>query len=153
MHLLNAARLADDLGHDRLTERQKAGYFMAATALTGLLGRGAGAGWSAAIVLHTAVSLAGIWCCFTANERGDGRAFLERILCLTLPLSVWWIIVVWAVAIAARLAAIGMGVPGPRYERWYGSFATWAYAVLLPLYYLAMGRYVARAAAAGADGR
>ena len=157
MHLFNAARLADDLRNDRLSEKQKMGYFMAATAFTLLFGRGPGlvSGWTAlgvaTTVLYGVITLAGIGYSFAANARGDGRAFLERLLCLSLPLTLWWVIAISAVIVAARVAAMEMGVPDARYDQGYARYGALASAAVLPLYYVAMARYVGRAA--GADRR
>lgn len=156
MHLFNAARLADDLRHDRLSERQKVGYLMASLAFTtlfsrspGLLSDGLTVASAAAMLAFVALSLGGIWYCFTANARGDGRAFIERFFCLNLPILLAWTLAMAITAYAVRVAASVLGVPDARFDEAYRAWSPIVYMAVLPLYYLAMGHYVARAAGAG----
>ncbi len=40
-------------------------------------------------LIQTAVLGAGILLCYQANERGDGRNFIDRLFCLSLPVGIW----------------------------------------------------------------
>lgn len=156
MHLLNAARLADDLRHDRLSERQKVGYLMGSIVFTILFSRSPGllsGGWTLAsvvgLLVYVALSLGGIWYSFTANARGDGQAFIERFFCLNLPILLGWTLAMAVAAYAVRVAALALGVPDARFDEVYRAWSPIVFTAVLPLYYLAMGHYVARAAGAG----
>jgi hypothetical protein len=93
MLLLSPARVALGLRTDTLSEAQKAGLVIAGVILTAVLGSlSAPRGFSTwgnvlYLVLYVAGMAAGIWACYRANEEGDGRGFVERYVCLSVPLT------------------------------------------------------------------
>lgn len=88
-----------------------------------------------------AVTVAGIWVCYRANQRGDGTAFLERFICLTLPVMLRWLALFFGVWIGLVLIGrtVHRDIPG-------GSFARWYPLLMLPLFYAMLHHYVAVAA-------
>jgi hypothetical protein len=40
------------------------------------------------LMLYLTGMCAGIWACYRANDEGDGRGFVERYVCLSVPLSI-----------------------------------------------------------------
>jgi hypothetical protein len=152
MHLLDAAGLADELRRDELSEKQKLAYMVAMVVVGLLLGRSAGMEpWTllgaAVALLQLGIAVGGVWYCFAANQRGDGRSFIERFVCLGVPLWIWWAVANYTLYFLGLAIAFLPAVS--RTEAWYRSFPILASLVLGPLYYLALARYVARAAGAG----
>ncbi|HEV7591363.1 MAG TPA: hypothetical protein VGO40_24835 [Longimicrobium sp.] len=153
MHLLNVTRLADELREDALSEKDKLGYLLAIVVIAGLVGGASGPAfrtpiWAATALLQLVISLGGIWYCFAANERGDGRSFIERYVCLGFPLGIWWIGAYYGFYFLGLAAA---SVPAvSRAQLWYRSYPALAMVCLSPLYYVALARYVARAAGVNA---
>jgi hypothetical protein len=147
MHLWNAERLAFALRAGRLGEAEKAKYLIAGSLLSSLsAGPGltawrttGGASRSAALL---AVTVGGIWLCYLANRRGDGRAFVERFICLTVPVYVRWLVLYYAAWIA--LAIVGQAVGRPRLPA--TAFGEWYPLLMLPLFYALLHQYVSIAA-------
>ena len=88
-------RLADALNRDHVSDADKLRYLMLVSALGVLSGARAGSpagGWSGDRLwfagIGLLITLSGLYSCFAVNRRGDGRAFLERYICLSAPLSV-----------------------------------------------------------------
>jgi hypothetical protein len=152
MYFLNAAALADELGQGRLSERDKLKYFLGLGVVglvTGqpggilvLLSRPYGALYSGAFL---GALLAGFLGCFRANERGDNEHFVERMICLAFPLSLWWWPLGWG------LYAVWASA-GPRLRPYlapavYGPYAGVLYSAAMYLaYYIALRHFIARAA-------
>lgn len=155
MYLWNARRLALALRAGRLNEADKAKYLLVSVLLGSLSAQpGLTTLTSATAVVQAvaavAVTLGGIWLCFGANQRGDGRAFIERFYCLMVPVYVRWLVMYYAawIALAALGEAVGRkGVPATAFGQWYG-------LLMLPLLYAHLHHYVAIAARPpdGADG-
>ena len=89
---------------------------------------------------------AGIVACFRANQRGDGVRFIERIVCLALPVLVRWYVLTLGVYYAAYFAG---GLAGwwtaASYHDSFGGFRLWAYVLVQALYFAMLRRYVALA--------
>lgn len=92
--ILRPRRLAVALATGRLTEREKFHYLLI-SAVIGLLVPSQFEGWSgwtrlraAFVAIGLLITLVGLVACFRANARGDDRAFLERYLCLSVPLGI-----------------------------------------------------------------
>jgi hypothetical protein len=146
MYLWNARRLALALRAGRLTEADKAKYLIAGSVLSSL---GGGSALSALqsmvtalpLIGSVAVTVAGIWACYRANQRGDGRAFVERFVCLVLPVMVRWLVLLWGVwfGLVAIGRAVERDIPGGEFARWYP-------LLMLPVLYAMLHNYVTLAA-------
>jgi hypothetical protein len=55
---------------------------------------------------------AGVYVCYRANAAGDGRRFIERFICLAVPLTIWTFLA--GIAVAAALY-FGLGLRGEGY--------------------------------------
>lgn len=93
MLLLNPSRVARGLRTGELTELQKAKLVVAGVVVMSLastLSGGEVRTWGSLLyyAVYLACSVAGLWVCFRANEQGDGRSFVERYVCLSIPLCV-----------------------------------------------------------------
>ena len=89
MHLFNAKRLSDQLRADAVSEAEKYRYFWVLLLLQSLsraLSRSSDPTHLLATVLFALVSIVGLSVCFKANQRGDNHRFLERFICLAVPL-------------------------------------------------------------------
>jgi hypothetical protein len=146
MYLWNAERLARALRAGHVTEADKAKYLIAGSVLSSM---GGGSAISALqsrmtalpLLGGVAITVAGIWMCYRANQRGDGTAFVERFICLNLPVSVRWLVLVWGLWFGLVLIgrAVDRDIPS-------GSFARWYPLLMLPLFYAMLHQYVAAAA-------
>jgi hypothetical protein len=146
MYLWNARRLALALRAGRLTEADKARYLIAGSVLSSMCG---GSAVSALQNTFTAlpligsivVTVAGIWMCYRANQRGDGTAFLERFVCLVLPVTVRWLLLFWGLWMGVVLIGwtVDRSIPSASFARWYP-------LLMLPLFYAMLHTYVAIAA-------
>jgi hypothetical protein len=147
MYLWNAERLALALRAERLTETDKAKYLMVGALLAGLSPQAGLIGLrnitdAVQVGGGLAVTLGGIWICFRANQRGDGRAFIERFYCLFVPVYVRWLALYYAAWITLALVgeAVGRhGLPATAFGQWYS-------LLMLPLLYALLYQYVALAA-------
>jgi hypothetical protein len=99
MHFWNTRSLALDLQAGRLDGRQQAGYLLATIIL-----------WSADLAAYTLTTLdhphwalpsialdmlamiTGVLWCASINRRGDDRHLVERIVCLSLPLTLRFLV-------------------------------------------------------------
>lgn len=147
MYLWNADRLALALRDGRLTEADKAKYLIVGTLLgslsaqPGLTGWGNAAGAARAAAL-LAVTLGGVWLCYHANRRGDGRAFVERFICLMVPVYVRWLVLYYAAWMTLALVGLAVGrsnLPAAAFGGWYP-------LLMLPLFYAMLHQSVALAA-------
>lgn len=90
--ILRPSRLADALAANALSERQKFQYLLV-WAISGVLlqhhGGSQAWGWPrlSFLGLSLLITLAGLIACFQANVRGDNQGFLERYLCLSVPVG------------------------------------------------------------------
>ncbi|HEX6532957.1 MAG TPA: hypothetical protein VF041_00085 [Gemmatimonadaceae bacterium] len=157
MHLWNAAALARALGQGDVTEREKLGYL-----LTGIVLQSFGRHYSllegihypivlATVVPMLAITVGGIILTFRANARGDGRLFLERYVCLSVPLLIRVYVAYGCVALAMWFLVGRCGNP----MRPAGTLAGWALwalgFVLLIWFFAALRRHVGDAAAVTAS--
>jgi len=92
--LWTPARVACDLRTGRLTEAAKARYIVVALVVNGVIGseslRDAHSDVDMiALVMILGILLIGIWAAFRANAAGDGRAFVERYVCIGISLWIY----------------------------------------------------------------
>ena len=152
----DAGRLAQELRAGRVSARDQLHYLLASLVLQTLSGRASllaavlpgGGGPRVAFwpLLTLAVAAAGFVACFRANARGDGRAFLERVVCLGLPVGLR---VYAGYAALAGLFLLAAGPTGARRET-FGPWLVWSllYVGALAATFLTLRRYVALAAGA-----
>lgn len=94
MRFWDAEGLAEDLKNDRVSEDQKARYFLA-TIVVYLFGLQVYVmiGWKPSLVLLgkslivVLVALFGLEQCYLTNKRGDNRDFIARFMCLAWPIT------------------------------------------------------------------
>ena len=95
MHLFNVKRLAGELRANSLSETEKYRYLLAIVVLQLL---NAVARILVAprtnhdlprVLAASVVSLVGLHICHEINKRGDNQRFIERFLCLSVPISIW----------------------------------------------------------------
>jgi hypothetical protein len=151
--ILRPRRLATVLAAGELSEREKFQYLRVWGILTVFLpGRLPGwTDWSPGrvtfVVLSLLITIVGLLACFRANARGDGRAFLERYLCLSVPL--WIVTYVLYHAIYYGMGALGylMGWLEQDARNWgRDAMSVISSASALSLYYLWMRTSIMRAA-------
>jgi hypothetical protein len=94
MHFWNTQALAEELRNGRLTESGKLRYFLAwiALLLLGISGESQRNQPAAESLINAFTAMAfvmiGVWFCFCANARGDGKDFIGRFVCLSFPEAV-----------------------------------------------------------------
>jgi hypothetical protein len=92
--VLRPRHLADALASGEVSEREKFQYLLVWAAVGIVLPArlGGWTGWShvrvAFLVASLLITIVGLLACFRANARGDDRAFLERYLCLSVPVGI-----------------------------------------------------------------
>jgi hypothetical protein len=112
--ILRPSRLASALAAGELSERAKFHYLLLWALIGILIEERAGSwdGWSRLRVVFVVTSLlitvVGLLACFGANARGDNRAFLERYVCLSVPLSIATYGLYYAIYYG--MAAVGVAV-------------------------------------------
>ena len=94
MHLFNIHRLVEKLRANTLSEAEKFRYFIALLVL-----RAGNEAMRAAapqapnhltdFALFVAISLLGYYICHKVNQRGDNQRLIERLICLSVPVSIW----------------------------------------------------------------
>jgi hypothetical protein len=152
VRLWRAGQLAAELRDGRLTETQKFHYVLAAAGLhyiVGPLSLLSGPKDTRTLVLlglaATLATLGLVWC-FQANQRGDGRLFLERYLCLAVPTTVRTYVIGYGLYYS--LAAAAYRLLGESSLQWFRD--PWGVpvvfgAVLLVAYFATLRYYVAQA--------
>lgn len=95
MYFWNTNALAKELRDDTLPEREKFKYFLAYVVLTAFameLFRYLVPEYSLSAVLASAFNIlaviVGVYICYKTNQNGDGLRFIERYICLSLPVSI-----------------------------------------------------------------
>lgn len=153
MVLWRAKVLALDLRDGRVAERDKLGYLLVGLLIKAVIGsasllsapRSLGAALGILIVLS--ISIAGAIATFRANARGDGRQFLERYLCLAVPVGIQMYVGYGALA---SLLYLLTGWHAPTAGSNLVSWAAWSllyYGAIL-WFYFALRRHMAVAAGA-----
>ncbi|HET6837842.1 MAG TPA: hypothetical protein VFH24_07340 [Gemmatimonadales bacterium] len=151
--ILRPARLAAALARDELSQGDKLTYLLV-WAVTGLVisaNTGTWEGWTRLrITFETGsllITVAGILACFQANARGDNRAFLERFLCLSVPIGLVTHAAYYGIYYALGLIGLALGLVRTDASNWdrntmglVSSFSA------LILYYVWMRASIARAA-------
>ena len=102
MHIWNTSVLVEELRARQVSQREKAKYLAVTSACISLLPYAYLQSPTSPLlaveaVLTALITLVGITACYHANVRGDGEEFLDRFVCLSLPLGlrvgVVWIVI------------------------------------------------------------
>ena len=95
MYFWKVNALADDLKADRLSEKEKMIYFFLSSIVTVFflefslyMGQVPDRVNITSSILNVLVNAAGLLFCYQANKKGDNKAFIERIICLSVPIGV-----------------------------------------------------------------
>lgn len=94
MYLWNVKALASDLRDDKVTERNKLSYYLLYVLFGSVVSEIAKFGplninvYSLAIAIsNILIIVLGICFCFVTNSKGDNRDFINRFICLSIPIS------------------------------------------------------------------
>lgn len=98
MYFWNVRALAEDLKLGQVTQEEKMKYFLVQTVIISLVFSfishlasplySTGAMAFLESTMDLVVNVLGIWMCYEANKLGDNKEFLDRIICLSLPIGV-----------------------------------------------------------------
>jgi hypothetical protein len=156
MLILRPGRVAAALRAGSLSEDDKVRLVLAWTAIQSVLGTRSVVGarsWTDVVLtlLYIVASMAGIVRCYRVNQAGDGRSFVERFICIGVPISIWLgtasFLASYAAATLMR-ARFGNTTSPPM-------LALFAYLVVLPfgslaIYFAILERLLERVASASA---
>jgi hypothetical protein len=151
MLLLAPARIADGLRDGTLPERSKFHLLLLTSVLGLLFGRRTPTfrtyGDLVLIGLFLAVALLGLWSCYRANGGANGRAIVERFICLGVPVGIWlyggYYLLYYGSYLLFRPSVAGAGPHlSSRLNGW--SVATSFMAMVV--YYWILSRYIRRSA-------
>ena len=100
MYFWNVKALVEELKTDQLTEKQKFMYLLVATLIASFfmevavfLTPGPFQVFESLAILF--IIAFGIWYCFFLNQQRDNKNFLERYICLSLPVSIRFFVFVF----------------------------------------------------------
>jgi hypothetical protein len=151
--ILRPGRLAEALAAGSLSEREKFHYLLVWTAVMAVVGPlvGTSLRWDRLRLISIApgllINLVGLLACFTANARGDNRAFLERYLCLSVPVGLVVVALQYLLYYGMGLVGLGAGWVAPDARNWDATImALIASMAALTLFWVWMWRLMARAA-------
>jgi len=105
MYFWNTKALRQQLKAGKVTERQKMSYLMATILLFTLsvyvpLPQADTALQAIEIIAAIGITIGGIFYCFRINQNGDGKNFLERFVCLSWPIAVKQILLIFLIVIS-----------------------------------------------------
>ena len=110
MYFWKVNALVEDLKNRRVSQRQKMHYYLALTLLsliyvyiTGLIAVKPNLLTGINILLGLSITAGGILLCYKANSQGDDEEFIDRIVCLSWPISVRMIVILIPVYIASAV--------------------------------------------------
>jgi len=156
--ILRPRRLAAALAAGDVSEREKFQYLLVWALISIMIPRhfGGWTGWSAVRVTFLAVSLLitilGLLACFQANARGDNRAFVERYLCLSVPLGIMTYALYYAIYYGLGLVGLVTGWVAIDASNWDRDRMSLVASVsALSLFFLWMRASIMRAARARAS--
>jgi len=154
VHLWRVGALADELREQRLTEREKFAYVFTTAALKSVLAplsflAGPNRGHLPILMIGSAsIMLSGLAYCFRVNQQGDGRYFIERYICLAVPIACRVLLISLSafIALNAVLAAT-LGKPAATaFRSSWGAPATLS-ALIIIAYFGAMQHFIRRVSA------
>lgn len=90
MYIINSDALARDLKLGTVSQKDKLIYFLLFILLhsmvsirTNVLG----------VIIDLLITVVGIFICYKANRKGDNKEFIERFICLSLPINLSMILI------------------------------------------------------------
>jgi len=150
MLILSPVRVASALRAGTLGEDDKVRLVLAWAALQVVFGARSvleARSWTEVVLmlLYVVAAMAGIVRCYRTNQAGDGRAFIERFVCLGVPSSIWIFggnLLLSSVLAAMLRAKYGNRPPAP---------ALFTYLIVLPfgslvIYFAVLQRLLQRVA-------
>ncbi len=151
--ILRPRRLAGALAAGELSEREKFHYLLV-WAVIGILVPSHLGGWTdwsrirvAFVVVSLVIAVIGLLTCFGANARGDNRAFLERYLCLSVPLGIMTYVAYYAIYYGIALVGLAVGWVETNAGNWdANTMGLISSMSALVLYFLWMRASITRAA-------
>jgi hypothetical protein len=154
MVLWRARALALELRDGRVAEREKLGYLLVGLVIQAVIGHASllstlrSLSMALGILVALAISVVGAIAAFRANARGDGRQFLERYLCLAVPVGIQ-MYAGWAVLASLLYLLTGWHAPVAGSST-VASWAAWSflYYGAIVWFYFALRRHIAVAAGA-----
>lgn len=159
MYLWNTTKLASDLKADVVTERDKLNYLIVAAvlatfgsyalALTGVEGNKLMLVEGGVAIV---VTIVGIIMCYDMNLSGDNRSFLDRFICMSLPLAIR--LVVLMIVIAIPVFVVASAVAGDDFDRYLDDYTVLDVLVTVAfelIFYWRMRRHIARIAGASSE--
>lgn len=89
----NVSKLAEQLRNGELSSKQKMRYLLLVFVFLGItpyayLGESYNAAYGLEVLVILFTSIWGILYCHEANEEGDGKNFIERFICIGVPVGV-----------------------------------------------------------------
>ncbi len=105
LHFLSAAKLAEDLAHERLSSREKAYYMLAGfifsliVSYSTLTGTNASRTWLGLyeFLLLLVITVYGFERCYSASNGDNNPSFLPDFVCLSLPVGVTTTLAAWGI--------------------------------------------------------
>jgi hypothetical protein len=151
MLLFNPGRVADGLRSGDLSEHAKARLLVWSIVLSLFLSRTSVLSyrnWAQRVValLFYGLFLGGVWSCYRLNARLDNRRFVERYVCLSIPLWGWTMLgylAIYYVAFPAMRSS--RGASAAPYPAHAGLLVLSYGVVTMPIYFVLLHRYFRRA--------
>ena len=116
MILWNTKELSNQLRSGAVTEKEKMKYFLITTLMTTFVVAGMTKEPDLLLPLHYGfmglnllITATGVWWAFHVNSMGDGKHFLDRIVCISLPIVLRVIALSLAVTIPCAILLDGNG--------------------------------------------
>ncbi|GAE35153.1 hypothetical protein [Halalkalibacter akibai] len=93
MIIWNIEKLALKLKNNEITEKEKFIYFFIYIVLSGFVGYytiefASNLQRMIELLITSIITILGLLFCFNINQKGDGKVFIERYICLSLPISI-----------------------------------------------------------------
>lgn len=148
MYLWNVKALAQDLKYDRVTQKDFMYYYafflIPSLALPGRDYTNASVNYYIEIALICIINAVGLYQCFMVNQAGDNQKILERLLSLTVPLSIRiFITFVPIICIVIPVAAfLVTGNNKPLWEEIRSLFLSLTVVFIQVLFYLRLRKYI-----------
>jgi hypothetical protein len=121
MYLWNVNGLADELRAERTTEKNKLLYYLFTVLFAWVMDELNTGGPEIStpygllsLVVGIAVTVLGMFYCYGVNQKGDGKCFVTRFICLSVPVTVR--IAVGLIAVVVLVYGVGSAVGGEAFK-------------------------------------
>ena len=155
VRIFGAKRLAEDLRDNKLEEGEKVTYLVIAIGINALIGTTDGLlkYWAdprnfAAGAVVLAVWSIGFFLCYEANQKGDGKNFIERLIVLGTALGITVMILFWTI----WFMLVGLMIVAGAMPAWKEDEQFIAFAVLQTGMYILMFTKLRRAIRTASSG-